>query len=295
MTSADGLADRVGMALGVRAVGSAPLAGGSTGPVVRIDLADGSRVVAKGYAGLGAPPASEAAQLDRLRRTGAFPVPAVHLVRTDLLVLDWVETDPPAPWPARTAAEVGARLAVLHRSTGPACGFDDQTWIGRVAQPNPWTRRWPNFFASQRLNPIIRACRAAGRLPDTLAEPLAALARAPERWLSDPAAPALLHGDLWPGNVLIRDGRVVGLIDPALQYGHPALDLATPGAYGAVDPAFADGYRAEAGTWPMSETEGNAHRLWPLLVNLLYWDPGYADAAARVLAALPDLSVPHPC
>ena len=37
---------------------------------------------------------------------------------------------------------------------------------------------------------------------------------------------ALLHGDLWTGNILVRDGRLVALIDPACYYGHAEVDLA---------------------------------------------------------------------
>ena len=38
--------------------------------------------------------------------------------------------------------------------------------------------------------------------------------------------PALLHGDLWTGNILVSDGRLAGLIDPACYHGHAEVDLA---------------------------------------------------------------------
>ncbi|MCB9959616.1 MAG: fructosamine kinase family protein [Rhodospirillaceae bacterium] len=292
--AADDLARRAAAALGVRVVGVELLEGGSTGTVARCDLADGSRIVAKCHGGSGAPPAAEAAQLALIAATGAFPVPAVLHAGDGLLVLDWIETDDPRrPWTPAIAADAGARLAHLHRTSGPACGFTDQTWIGRVAQPNPWTRRWSVFFARQRLLPLIDACRAAGRLSADLAGRLAAFAARLPDDVAEPVRPVLLHGDLWPGNLLVRGGRVVGLVDPALHYGHPALDLATPGAYGAVPPAFADAYRAEGGTWP-DERVLALHRLWPLLVNLLYWDAGLADRVAEALAAAAAASAsPH--
>ena len=275
------LARQVADALGVSVSATAPLPGGSTGPVAQVTLSDGTRLMAKGYAGAGTTPDVEAAQLDLLRETGAVPVPGVVHADAALLVLDWIDGAPAKAWTDGAAADLGARLAVLHRHTGPACGYTDQTWIGQVPQPNPWVLSWPVFFAEQRLRPLVVRCRLAGRLPAALADRVLRLVETLPGRLA-PAPPALLHGDLWPGNILVRGDRVVGLVDPALHYGHPALDLATPGAYGPVPNTLATAYGAAGGIWPDEETLA-VHRLWPLLVNLAYWDAGYAVPIAQTL------------
>jgi aminoglycoside phosphotransferase (APT) family kinase protein len=42
-----------------------------------------------------------------------------------------------------------------------------------------------------------------------------------------PSRPAVLHGDYWPGNVLWRDGRLVGVVDwEDASFGDPLADLA---------------------------------------------------------------------
>ena len=52
--------------------------------------------------------------------------------------------------------------------------------------------------------------------------------------LLPPGGPALVHGDLWWGNVLFgRDGRA-WLIDPSVHGGHPEEDLAMLALFGAV-------------------------------------------------------------
>ncbi len=47
----------------------------------------------------------------------------------------------------------------------------------------------------------------------------------PNRLPAHPPA-ALLHGDLWGGNVLAAGNRVSALIDPACYYGHAEVDIA---------------------------------------------------------------------
>jgi len=54
----------------------------------------------------------------------------------------------------------------------------------------------------------------------------------------EPAAPALLHGDLWAGNVLTHGDRLTALLDPALYRGHPEVDLAFATMFGGFPDRF---------------------------------------------------------
>ena len=152
-----------------------------------------------------------------------------------------------------------------------------------MRQDNRPAGGWIAFFRDRRLLPLARACRAAGRLSDETAGTIERLAGRLERYLDEPHHPALLHGDFWPGNVLTKGDRVVGLIDPALAYGHPELDLSTPWIYGGLDTAFLRAYAAADGLPDDFLTVRRPiYSLWPLLVNTLYWDVSYAGPVAAI-------------
>lgn len=97
--------------------------------------------------------------------------------------------------------------------------LEGETWdISRLEDPRGAAHEFAEFLhALQGIDPLS----LLGRVPCDL-EPLES---------SEPIAPwagsaVVLHWDLFPGNVLIRDGRLVAVIDwAAVSYGDPARDL----------------------------------------------------------------------
>lgn len=275
------LAERIETALGARPVAAAGLPGGSTVTVLRVDLADGRRIVAK--AGQGAL-ALEAWMLGELVRHSTLPLPAVLHAADDLLLMDYVEHEPgPPPGPAQLhAAEL---LADLHARPWPQFGYARDTTIGKLPQPNPTTDRWVPFFRDHRLLHMARAGHLEGTVDAVLLGRIEALAGRLDRLLSEPRHPALLHGDIWTGNLLHRDGRIVAVIDPAISCGHPEMELAYPTLFGTFDQGFFCHYAEMApldpGFW---DDRRPIYLLYPLLVHVRYWDPAYAEPIHRILA-----------
>jgi aminoglycoside phosphotransferase (APT) family kinase protein len=54
--------------------------------------------------------------------------------------------------------------------------------------------------------------------------------------------PALLHGDLWGGNLLVREGKLAAFIDPACYHGDAEVDLAMLCLFDSPDEAFWEAY-----------------------------------------------------
>ena len=276
------LAARLEELFGARVAAVTPLSASYGLEVLRVDLADGRCLVVKH--GAGPRPGHlplEGWMLERL--AGELPVPRLHHVAGDLLVMDHLAGGPPGP---ACEADMARHLARLHGERRPFFGLERDTSIGPLPQPNPPTDRWLDFFRDHRLLFMARRAAAAGRIGPRLLARIERLAADLERHVAEPAWPALLHGDVWSGNVLCRAGRVTGFIDPALQYGHPELELAFMTMFATVGDRF---FAAYGELRPEFDPAGFAERreiwlIWPHLTHVLIEGPSYAGFIDWVLA-----------
>jgi aminoglycoside phosphotransferase (APT) family kinase protein len=97
-----------------------------------------------------------------------------------------------------------------------------------------------------------------------------------------------LHGDLLPGNLIVRDRRLVAVIDfGALGIGDPAVDLQP--AWKLFDAPARAVFREAMG---LDDDAWERGRGWSLSLSVVgleyYWDrmPRFADGARRELDAL---------
>jgi fructosamine-3-kinase len=276
---------RLEAALGSAVVemGSLPVGFGLEGLTLRLE--DGRRLAAKVRSGAGhASLEIEAYMLRELARLSGLPVPHVHYADADLLVMDFIETDgaPITPSVERHAAEL---IATLHATPRDAFGYERDTLIGPLPQPNPQSDRWIPFFREQRLLHMARAAQAEGRLPSSLLARIERLAKRLDDYLIEPRFPSLLHGDLWTGNVLVRGMRVAGLVDPAIYCGHPEIELAFTTMFGTFGRAFFDAYEALQPLEPgFHEVRRDLYNLYPSLVHVRLFGAAYLggiDATLR--------------
>ncbi|MEQ9811712.1 MAG: fructosamine kinase family protein [Azospirillaceae bacterium] len=288
-TSDGALARRIATLTDRPVVRLTPLSGGSTVAVLRCDFADGGAPLAVKTAGRGPGDGDlgiEAAMLRDLGREPGFPAPAVVHAAPDLLLLGWCENEGGAPGPDGQR-HLAALVADLHARPRPRFGYAYDTVIGRLHQPNPEGHCWLDFFRDQRLLHMTAEGLREGSVASDLARRLEALAGRLDRWLDEPAHPALLHGDLWTGNVCHAGGRVTGLIDPAIYHGHPEIELAFMTLFGTVTRDFFEAYRERL---PLDrgffEIRRDLYNIYPLLVHVRYWDRSYARPIVALLDRL---------
>jgi len=274
------LESRIAEVAGARVIGLSPLSGGCVGDVFRVDLASGVRVVVKAGSG-GSRLDLEGDMLRALERTG-LPVPKVVFAADDLLVMDYVETSGGLTESAEAhAAEL---LARLHGNTAPAFGYDGDTLIGGLLQPNGREASWLAFFRDRRLLYMATEAHRAGRLPARIVGRIEKLAGRLGQWIEGSTPPALIHGDAWGGNILCRRGRVAAFVDPAVYYADPEIELAFGTLFGTFGPAFFRRYGELRPLRPgFFEARRDLYNLYPLLVHVRLFGGSYVGDVERTL------------
>ncbi|TKV40638.1 aminoglycoside phosphotransferase [Sphingobium sp. MP9-4] len=242
--------------------------GGDLSFVARLSLGGGDTVIAK----RGDRVVEEARMLTAIAATGTV-VPQILAVQDDLLLLEDLPSDGRL---VRNWAHLAELLDRLHAPSQVAYGWDHNYGFDDVLIPNGRSDNWVEFWTEQRLRchiPHLSAQLAhrVERLADRLGEHVPKSPRA-----------ALLHGDLWGGNILVGQDQISGLIDPACYHGDREVDLAMLSLFDQPPQIFFDACGLAQG-W---EDRQPVYRLWPLLVHVRLFGGTYHQQAGACLERL---------
>ena len=279
--------------------------GGCIADVRRLRLVDGRTVIAKIAPGSRVGPNhlesrahEEAAGLVAIASTGTVPVPEVigigavddHVM---LLLEDLGESGRASnsDW-----IDFGNRLADLHAGSDVReFGLGHDNHLGDTVQVNSPPSdplSWSDFLSERRLGPMRRRLQQAGFLDSIDSDLFERLDESLGGILPTGIRPALLHGDLWSGNVHFTEDRGISVIDPAVFHGDPLFELGMMRLFGGFpsvcETAYFDRLLELEGPDALdaSETRIELGRLHHLMNHWILFGPGYGHAARQVASGL---------
>lgn len=263
-----------------------PLGGGCINEVFVVEH-DGARWVVKGNDhALEGQFAAEAAGLRALRASGTtLTIPAVLCARDEgpgarFLVIEYVD---PAPRTHDFDERLGRGLAELHRcTTDRGFGFEVDGTCGATPQPNPWTRSWPEFYAAHRIGHQVALARARGMSSLDLAR-LEDLRTRLHEWIHDDEPPALVHGDLWSGNLHTDGNGHPALLDPAAYYAHREAELGMMALFGGFGARVWSAYQEARPLRPGWRHRLGLYELYHVLNHYHLFGGGYGAQALRIV------------
>ncbi|XP_045155836.1 fructosamine-3-kinase isoform X2 [Echinops telfairi] len=180
---------------------------------------------------------------------------------------------------------VGRRAEGAEPQYATKFGFHTVTCCGFIPQVNEWEEDWPAFFFRHRLQAQLDLIEKdyADREAQELWSQLQV--KIPDLFCGLEIVPALLHGDLWSGNVAENDEGPI-IYDPASFYGHSEFELAIASMFGGFPRAFFTAYHSKIPKAPGFERRLQLYKLFNYLNHWNHFGQEYRSPTLGTMRKL---------
>ena len=213
---------------------------------------------------------SEANSLTFLQKALPKLFPKIKFKSDNLIIIDFIKHNniKKTDYQITLAKE----LLKLHSISNNKYGFNFDTQTGGLKQPNELGSNWVKFFLEKRLNMIYEKINQKKPLPKLTNKKIELLMKNISDYLPNNPKISLLHGDLWEGNILFNNGKLVGLIDPGIYYGHNELEISYLKWFKFIDNKFLNFYSNTLKIDNHYEKYEPVYQLYFSLLNVYLWD-----------------------
>jgi fructosamine-3-kinase len=264
-----------------------PLAGGDINAAYRLRAENLSYFVKLNTPGRLSMFEAEAEGLQALAQAQATRVPKLVVcgktTHYAFLVIEYIALHNLTP---HSEQLLGQQLAKLHLQKQAYFGWHCDNTLGSTEQVNGHYHDWIVFWQQQRLGHQLTLATAkgyGGRL-QTQGEKLCATLE--PLFTGYRPQPALVHGDLWRGNVASDQQGNPVIYDPACYFGDRETDLAMTELFGGFSPAFYQAYQAAYPLAPGYVDRKILYNLYHILNHLNMFGESYLYQAENMISML---------
>ena len=177
----------------------------------------------------------------------------------------------------------GEQLAGLHQVSNDYFGLTEDNYMGSVPQSNQPDDDWNSFFIHQRLQALVNKCLSLRLLTSKHASQFENLYKRLPSIFDEEEKPSLLHGDLWSGNFMCNQSSEPVLIDTAVYFGHPSVDLGMTTLFGGFRSGFYEAYHYHSPFPSNYKEQWEVCNLYPLLIHLFLFGRSYLSQIENTL------------
>ena len=187
--------------------------------------------------------------------------------------------------PEKTNVDLLNSIISIHSIKNQDYGFDFDTQIGGLKQINSKSKNWKEFYTDKRLSYIFDLVNKNKPMDKSINTKIDLLIKKMDNFIPTNPRPSLLHGDLWEGNILFKNKKFVGFIDPGSFYGHNELEVSYLRWFNPkfIDNNFLDKYNDHIKVDKYYLEYEPVYQLYYSLLNVYLWDRRYVEDVRRLL------------